>query len=365
MGLLFIPFVAKAATPTPVSTSTPQPHLTINSSGIHDCKGQPSIQGVTINASNVTLQNCDISTQANEPGVLINADNVTVQKNYIHELCQGGIVVNSGVTGTQIRNNRIWRASMAGITLQGTNGLVDSNEIWDTVQHPQRQGGIYSGCTDLNGADADGIRYFGSGHTISNNYIHDIANDWGSKRNHNPHTDCFQTWGPAANITVTDNSCLWAGTTGHEYCEHEGLNGKTTSNISFDHNLFANGTNGCMFETSTSGGIAFTNNTFVNTLTESVLIKSTLGGNSITNNIFYDDDLTGRDGVGCAEGATTISNNDWYNENGAYGTYCSIATSRLNPQFVAPGSFTNPSTFQTGNYHLQATSPVSGLGYTR
>jgi hypothetical protein len=321
---------------------------------------------VTINASNVTLQNCDISTQANEPGVLINANNVTVQKNYIHELCQGGIVVNSGVTGTQIRNNRIWRASMAGITLQGTNGLVDSNEIWDTVQHPQRQGGIYSGCTDLNGADADGIRYFGSGHTISNNYIHDIANDWGSPRNLNPHTDCFQTWGPATHITVTGNSCLWVpatASTGREYCEHEGLNGNTTSNISFDHNLFVNGGNACQFKASTSGGFTFTNNTFVNSLRESLIIKTASGGNSIVNNIFYDNDLTGGDGVGCAVGATTIANNDWYNENGAYGTYCTIATSRLNPQFVAPGSSTNPSTFQKGNYHLQGTSPVSRLGY--
>ena len=53
--------------------------------------------------------------------------------------------------------------------------------------------------------DADGIRFFGSGLIIRRNRIYDITlND---PENIGLHIDCFQTWGPAYQITFEQNFC--------------------------------------------------------------------------------------------------------------------------------------------------------------
>jgi hypothetical protein len=56
-------------------------------------------------------------------------------------------------------------------------------------------------------ADADALRFLGSGHVFRGNYIHDIDN--GTSENPDAHIDCFLTWGPAANITIERNPCEW------------------------------------------------------------------------------------------------------------------------------------------------------------
>jgi parallel beta-helix repeat protein len=85
-----------------------------------------------------------------------------------------------------IRNNRLYRNATAGIEVYGRENLVEGNEVWRTIQHHPKWENPPSG------VDADGMRFFGSGHMILGNYIHDI---WLSDpENINPHIDCFQTW---------------------------------------------------------------------------------------------------------------------------------------------------------------------------
>ena len=103
-----------------------------------------------------------------------------------------------------MRNNRIYRSGLVGIQLYGRNNLVENNEIWDTIQyHP-------NWANPPAWADADGIRFFGSGHIVRKNYIHDIR--FGIPENVNPHIDCFQTWADtyheaASYIIFEQNRC--------------------------------------------------------------------------------------------------------------------------------------------------------------
>lgn len=342
--------------------------MTITVPGTYDGGGR-AIKSIWINASNVVVENWDVSNQNNTYGIQVSGgDNVTVQGNTIHDLCREGVYVNDGASHVRVLNNVVTHASMAGIRMGGTNGEVGFNEISQTTQYPRQLGGLFSTCTDRSGADADGIRYFGSGHTIHDNYMHDISNDWGQPDNLNPHTDCFQTWGPATNITISNNICRWVApgeNIDREFCEHEGLNGTTTSNLHFDHNLFVNGRDGCQFEPGVTN-VTLDHNTFVGVLHEAASIKTANSGGIITNNISYDSGAPpagGSDANWCAPAGTTVLNNDRYNPTGVYGTYCSSYGDafRLDPRFVSvpPGRFTG---YTAGDYHLQPTSPVPSLG---
>jgi hypothetical protein len=54
----------------------------------------------------------------------------------------------------------------------------------------------------VSGLDADGMRFFGSGHIFRRNYIHDISQS--DPENINPHIDSFQTWSGSYNEAASD-----------------------------------------------------------------------------------------------------------------------------------------------------------------
>jgi hypothetical protein len=63
--------------------------------------------------------------------------------------------------------NTIAQAEMAGAEIDGQNSRIVGNDVNRSVQYP-------ANCPARNGADADGFRFFGSGHDFQQNYIHDI-----------------------------------------------------------------------------------------------------------------------------------------------------------------------------------------------
>lgn len=111
--------------------------------------------------------------------------------------CEAGISV-SGNSNTII-HNRVEGSVMAGIQISGSNNTVEYNEVWASHQ-------LVNGRKTCSGADADGFRFFGSGHTFRNNYIHDI---WHSDHgNIDPHIDCFQTfYGNTHDVIFENNYC--------------------------------------------------------------------------------------------------------------------------------------------------------------
>jgi hypothetical protein len=104
-----------------------------------------------------------------------------------------------------VRNNRQERNSQLGIDIRGRNHLIEGNEVWGSIQYHRKWRNPPSR------VDADGMRFFGQGHVIRSNYIHDIH--YGIPENPNPHIDCFQTWADsnheaAQNVVFEKNLCI-------------------------------------------------------------------------------------------------------------------------------------------------------------
>ena len=162
----------------------------------YQASGTVTMRGFTVRGHYTTIRGFDISNTPNAwadgQGIFVQANNCVVEGNYVHYATRGGIFVYAepwewgSRTGCVVRNNRVYRNALVGIEVHGRNHVVEGNEIWGTIQHhPNWPSPPYS--------DADGVRFFGSGHVFRRNYIHDISYD--DVENVNPHIDCFQTWG--------------------------------------------------------------------------------------------------------------------------------------------------------------------------
>jgi len=183
------------------------------------------------------------NTATTEPtghGVYLVGSYNRIASNYIHDLYFEGIMVsgdgdpNSAATSyNNILSNTVVRAAMAGIHIEGRYNIAADNNISATRQYP-------TGGPRRSGADADGMRFFGTGHILRANHIHDIS--YGTTENPDPHVDCFQTWGPATSITIERNLCVWASTseaTDNEVSSLESGDG-VSSQITYRNNVFAN-----------------------------------------------------------------------------------------------------------------------------
>jgi len=182
----------------------------------YQVEGTVTMNGFTIRANYISIIGFEIT---NTPdlwddgwGIYVEGSNCDFENNYIHFATRGGIRVfvkqigmETGTSNCTVRNNRLYRNATAGIEVFGRNNRVEGNEIWGTIQyHPNWKNPPSS-------VDADGMRFFGSGHIIRGNYIHDIS--YRDPENINPHIDCFQTWAGSDrevghNIIFEKNVCL-------------------------------------------------------------------------------------------------------------------------------------------------------------
>jgi hypothetical protein len=218
---------------------------------------------------------------------MLSSDTVTVQPGNYPELVYvkrsgntftaNGLVTMGGfyvlgstniVRGFTISNP----ASDFGIRVEGNNNLIDRNEISNTMQ--------------------DGIWFFGSGNKFTRNYIHDIVD-----RNvfvDDPHADCFQTWGPAENITFEKNFCNHTSTSGSNQITQISAVKNPVRNITFKNNLFIMNDPGYSpmnfnrhvgeYEIS---NMVVINNTFIHKSTGSSAIRFTnITGATAINNLF-------------------------------------------------------------------------------
>ncbi|HSJ54912.1 MAG TPA: right-handed parallel beta-helix repeat-containing protein, partial [Anaerolineae bacterium] len=162
----------------------------------YQAEGTVTMRGFTVRGNYVTIRGFDISNTPNAwadgQGIFVQANYCIIENNYVHYATRGGIFVYaepwewSSRTGNVVRNNRLGRNALVGIEVHGRNHVIEGNEIWGTIQHhPSWPSPPYS--------DADGMRFFGSGHVFRRNYIHDI--NFSDPENDDPHIDCFQTWG--------------------------------------------------------------------------------------------------------------------------------------------------------------------------
>jgi hypothetical protein len=220
-------------------------------------------------------------TEASGQGIRIVGSHNLVSRNSIYNLCFEGIFLAGGpkrgwaiTSDNTISYNTIRAAQMAGIHVEGRKNVIEDNDISGTRQYPL-------GCPRRNRADADGIRFFGSGDILAGNHIHDIAIP-GTKFNPDPHTDCFQTWGPAENDKFNSNWCEmpapFVGQRGasNHFASVENFGGNV-SQLQFLHNVVLNVGQGLIVQgdgVAPIVGVQFENNTMENILQEAIILKN-------------------------------------------------------------------------------------------
>jgi hypothetical protein len=150
-----------------------------------------TVHEVQIKADHVILQGFTVTGGG---GVLLEGTGLIARNNTVHDTEQGGITCYP-CTDSTIESNTITHVATNGIDITGQRITVHANTISNTV-------------VGRHGGDADGMRFFGNGHRITDNTIFDIsAEGYGSP----PHPDCFQTLDdgkpPTFDVVISGNTC--------------------------------------------------------------------------------------------------------------------------------------------------------------
>lgn len=148
-----------------------------------------NVESIRITANNVEVEGFTVT---GGDGITLEGSGLTAQHNTIHDTQRGGIGC-APCTDSTITANTVQHASTVGIYISGQRITVSNNTVSDTVA--------------VNDGDADGMRFFGTGHRITGNTIRDI-----SERGYRepPHPDCFQTFDhnvPTYDIVISGNTC--------------------------------------------------------------------------------------------------------------------------------------------------------------
>ncbi len=146
-----------------------------------------TVQGFAVKADGVTLDGFFVRGSDGVPAAIgIEGNSVTVNNTYIDapKTRVGiGCVTRTNCSDLVVKNNTITNVESLAVEVYGANALIERNNIFGLRR-------------TSSGYDVDAIRFFGSGHRIVNNYIHDI-NEFQSMRGNDgdtPHVDCFQTF---------------------------------------------------------------------------------------------------------------------------------------------------------------------------
>jgi parallel beta-helix repeat protein len=153
-----------------VRAGTYNEHVKVTRSGssgaltTFQAEGAVVMQGFTIIADYVRVMGFEITnsntTVGDGNGVAVQGSFNEIRNNYIHDLIFGeGIWLYGGsnrdvsfTSNNIVSGNRIERARIAGILVEGMNSLIENNDISNTIQNPP-------GAPSRDNPDADGIRF--------------------------------------------------------------------------------------------------------------------------------------------------------------------------------------------------------------
>lgn len=287
-------------------------------------------------------------------GFTLTGHHAQIINNEFYDVCKEGLRVGlwnapdgTDTTRAYIADNTFHRCGVAGMQLQGRYHTVERNEIWGIVSdHPK--GGV---------GDADGIRFFGTGHVLRQNYIHDIL--YSDPLNSNPHIDCFQTWGPAQDILIERNVCDLpepgpeTGAVSKAFqINVQGSGGQIVIRNNILHTfilLHCEQTPGVeMYNNLHWQGLEYADTTH---WAQPVSLQSGCTSAAFKNNIFYQS-LLKPIFSDSSSGTPEQENNVVYRTDGAY-SWSSVNEWRVDPGFVDPAA---------EDFHLRATSPLIDAG---
>ena len=336
----------------------------------YQAEGTVTMKGFSVRADYITIKGFEISnTDGNLStkdgvGIFVEGSNCLIEGNYIHYASWGGILIwaeyGNEITTNHciVRNNRLYRNALFGVEVFGRDNLIEGNEIWGTIQHHPNWS------SPPPSPDADGIHFFGAGHTIRKNYIHDIS--YRDPENVDPHIDCFQTWDDPGYVSAGHDIILE-----QNYCKN--LEAKDA--YAFGKAFMLNGASNLVIKNNvlqTYAGIVAAhggNLTIVNnTITSDLSLYSRYGqlGVDLTqtsnvivkNNIFYDFPTYGiYIGDGPSQQGLDFGYNLFYRSDGRVPSSSPYPHDLMdvNPMFVNPTS---------GDFHLQPNSPAVDAGNT-
>jgi hypothetical protein len=152
-------------------------------------------QGATVGSVHISGDHVVVDgfTVRGGQGLFLRGQDLTVRHNTVQDTQEGGINC-SPCSNSDIDSNTVRHAATFGIWISGQKITVTRNTISNTVAR--------------NNGDADGMRFFGSGHQITQNNISDISAEGYPNP---PHPDCFQTYDgngpPTYGVLIAGNTC--------------------------------------------------------------------------------------------------------------------------------------------------------------
>ncbi|MGH3777278.1 MAG: right-handed parallel beta-helix repeat-containing protein [Pseudonocardiaceae bacterium] len=168
--------------------------VAMNRSGTSDAPIRLVSNGATVYNVRITADHVVIEgfTVVGGDGLFLEGAGITAAHNTIRDTQRSGIACMP-CTDSTIASNTVQHASTSGIYITGQGITVNGNTVSETVARDD--------------GDADGMRFFGTGHRITGNTIRDI-----SARGYSapPHPDCFQTYDhspPTFDVVISDNTC--------------------------------------------------------------------------------------------------------------------------------------------------------------
>jgi parallel beta helix pectate lyase-like protein len=149
-----------------------------------------AVRSIHLTADHVVL---DGFTVAGGDGIFLKGSDLAIRHNTVHDTQMGGITCDR-CQSSVIESNTVQHVHTVGIWIDGQQIEVSHNNV--------------SGTLARDNGDADGIRFFGNGHRITDNTITDIS---ASGYANPPHPDCFQTFDdnspPTYNVLIAGNTC--------------------------------------------------------------------------------------------------------------------------------------------------------------
>ncbi|MCP4538693.1 MAG: hypothetical protein GY832_16285 [Chloroflexi bacterium] len=289
-----------------------------------------------------------------------NTERVEIVRNFVHELnpdpsSYGYVGVRASShdnANTVIKGNTLYRVQGTGISIVGRNWVVEGNELSHGLDVNTDTGAEVGG-------DSDAMRFFGSGHVIRNNYMHDYLDE---EQYGDPHIDCFQTFSVwpdsqfAHHILVEGNICDNFGQMFmvEDQSESSGT-GNAVHHITFRNNILRG-----------ARAIAFNGSVDHFTFVNNVVAESHYGaiglGRSpyltVLNNIFYNNGGGSQIGDQDTKVGTVWDYNihypdfDWPPKQPEYDQH---STFGVDPRFVGPAA---------GDFYLRVNSPAIDAGIT-